>query len=96
MEGKLAKKRVLQRLIKEGANKAKERGNTLHITLFKLLKFRVEEDYETYYTFMEEVALPQFYSGKHVPLMKRYGKLLFLHYVGNNKHEKATEVSLYI
>ncbi|TYS67614.1 helix-turn-helix domain-containing protein [Sutcliffiella horikoshii] len=96
MEGNLAKKRVLQRLIKEGANKAKECRNTLHITLFKLLKFRVEEDYETYYSFMEEVALPQFYAGKHVPLRKRYGKLLFLHYVGSNKHEKATEVSLYI
>lgn len=96
MEGKLAKKRVLQRLIKDGANKAKESRNTLHITLFKLLKLRVEEDYEAYYTFMEEVALPQFYSGKHVPLMKRYGKLLFLHYIGSNNHEKATEVSLYI
>ncbi|NLP52398.1 helix-turn-helix domain-containing protein [Bacillus sp. RO1] len=96
MEGNLAKKRVLQRLIKEGTNKAKECRNTLHITLFKLLKFRVEENYETYYSFMEEVALPQFYSMKHVSLMKRYGKLLFLHYVGSNNHEKATEVSIYI
>ncbi|WP_339149092.1 MULTISPECIES: helix-turn-helix transcriptional regulator [unclassified Sutcliffiella] len=96
IEGNFGKKRFLLRKIKEGLEDANLSNNSLHKTLFMLLKYRMEANYEAYYLFMETVALPQFYSGKHVALMKRYGKVLFTHYIENKNHEKAAKMSTYI
>lgn len=96
IEGNFSKKRFLQRKVKEGYLLAMEHHNSLHQTLFKLLEYRLGRDPEVYYQFLEEVALPHFFSGKHLTLVKRYGKLLFIYYVERKQHEKATAVSVYI
>ncbi|MGM0836382.1 MAG: helix-turn-helix domain-containing protein [Bacillota bacterium] len=96
IEGNFSKKRFLQRKVKEGYLLAMEHHNTLHQTLFKLLEYRLGKDPEAYYQFLEEVALPHFLSGKHLTLVRRYGKLLFIYYVERKQHEKATAVSVYI
>lgn len=93
LNGKLLKKTILSKQINEGISLSKKLNSKLYITLFTLLKLQTEEQIEEYYKFIEEQALPLFFTSKHDALSNRYGKLLYEHYVKTNQHHKAVEIS---
>ncbi|MBM7588093.1 transcriptional regulator with XRE-family HTH domain [Bacillus pakistanensis] len=93
LEGKLSRKTTLLKKAKEGCSLAKQLDSKLYITLFKLLIYRIENNMEQYYSFIEEKALPQFQSSKHVLCINRYGKELYEYYVDSDQHLKALQLS---
>lgn len=91
--GNLLKKALLLKRIKEGISLSKRLNSELFLILFALLKIQTEKNMEEYYKFIEERALPFFITSNHVELTKRYGKLLYEHFVETNQHHKAIEIS---
>ncbi|WP_077328714.1 helix-turn-helix domain-containing protein [Virgibacillus siamensis] len=93
LNGKLLRKAILLKRIKEGISLSKRLNSELYLTLFLLLKVQAEEQIEEYFRLIENKALPLFITSRHVSLIKRYGKLLYEYFVETNQHYKALETS---
>ncbi|WP_042150049.1 helix-turn-helix domain-containing protein [Paucisalibacillus sp. EB02] len=92
MEGNLSRKNMLLNKIKEGLSLAQKLDSKHFIILFQLIKLKALGNNETYYQFIEEKALPHFSSMNHFIYYKRYGKILFEHYIKTNQYMKASKV----
>jgi HTH-type transcriptional regulator, quorum sensing regulator NprR len=93
LEGKLLRKTVLLRRAKEGKTMARVLDNRLFKTIFKLLIYRIEDNLEQYYFFLENNALPYFQSNKYSFFINDYAKQLYNHYMKIEKYDKAAKIS---
>ncbi|MEH6991677.1 helix-turn-helix transcriptional regulator [Neobacillus drentensis] len=92
-EGKLMRDGELLKHAREGLSMAKKLDTTVYKIVFKLLIYRIEENYEQYYQFIEKEALPYFESSKSEMLKKRFGKELYQYYVKKEQYDKAVQLS---
>lgn len=93
MEGKLLRKTAMLRIAQEGMSVAKELDNRLYQILFKLFIYRIEDNHDQYYSFIEKNALPYFQSNQHTIMIKNYVKQLYEHYMEIEQYEKAARIS---
>ncbi|GIO26548.1 helix-turn-helix domain-containing protein [Ornithinibacillus bavariensis] len=92
LEGNLSRKNILLKKIKEGLSLAEKLDSKHFIVLFQIIKLKAQGNEDAYYKFLEEKALPHFSKINHVIYYKRYGKVLFEHYIKTNQYLKASEV----
>ncbi|WP_417898044.1 helix-turn-helix transcriptional regulator [Bacillus haimaensis] len=92
-EGKLMRKTELLKKAREGLRMARGLDNSIYKIVFKLLVYKIEENDEKYYLFLEEVAIPYFVSSNSDTTKKRYGKELYEYYVKNEQFEKAVKIA---
>ncbi|MEH7013828.1 helix-turn-helix transcriptional regulator [Neobacillus niacini] len=90
-EGKLLTTKSLLKHANEGLALSKKATNDLYKILFTLLIFRISNDFDEYYHYIEETALPFFRSHHHVTHANKYGKLLYNYFVEMKHYEKAVE-----
>ncbi len=93
LEGKLLPKRTMLKVAQQGMSLAKELDDRLYQTLFKLLIYRIEDQLDMYYNFIEKDALPYFQSNKHTIMVTSYAKQLYNHYMEIEQYEKAARIS---
>lgn len=92
-EGKLMRKSVLLNNAQKGLAMAEELNNRHYQILFTLLILSIENNTNEYIQYIEKTAFPYFKSRKHTVQMKRYGKMLYDHYLEMKEFEKAIEFS---
>ncbi|WP_088069307.1 helix-turn-helix domain-containing protein [Gottfriedia luciferensis] len=92
-EGKLMRKSVLLNNAQKGLAMAEELNNRHYQILFTLLILSIENNTNEYIQYIEKTAFPYFQSRKHTVQMKRYGKVLYDHYLEIKEFEKAIEFS---
>jgi HTH-type transcriptional regulator, quorum sensing regulator NprR len=92
-EGKLARRTELIKKARNGLRMAKELNNAQYKIAFKLLVYRIEENHEQYYSFIEQEALPFFEAADMRIFLNRFGKELYFYYVNQKHYEKAVQVS---
>lgn len=92
-EGKLSRKTELIKKARDGLRMARELDNTQYKIAFKLLVYRIEENHEQYYSFIEQEALPFFEAAEMKTFKNRFGKELYLYYVNHKQFEKAVQIS---
>ncbi|WP_088014279.1 helix-turn-helix domain-containing protein [Gottfriedia acidiceleris] len=93
IEGKLMKKAELLKIALQGFSTAKKLDNLLHQKDFKILMYRLEDDIEKYFKYIEEDALPYFQSMNFTLWTNKYAKELYDHYKETEQYEKIAEIS---
>lgn len=79
----------------QGLTLAREREDNREIN-FNLLILSLKEDWQPYYRYIEEEALPHFRSNGDTYTIERYERKLMSYYLERGEREKALELSLSI
>ncbi|MCP3738420.1 helix-turn-helix domain-containing protein [Rossellomorea sp. BNER] len=95
-EGKMLQKTVMLRKAQEGVSLARKLDNRLYKTIFKLLIYRVEDQLDKFYSFIEKEALPYFQLIKNSAFTNHYAKQLYNHYIEMEQYEKAGQISTFL
>lgn len=90
-EGELEETERITLLIKEGLEEAKAINNIFYFHLFQLYEFKINNDTNLYYKYLNESALPYFYEIKSKeyfePFAKEYSNYLISINDGNSLYE---------
>lgn len=93
LEGKLQRKNVILKKAQEGILLSKKFKNRFYQIIYKLLIFRIDNNLEQYYNFIEKDALPYFQLNEHTLFINKYAKELYDYYVEKEHHEKVAQIS---
>ncbi|PGM48853.1 helix-turn-helix transcriptional regulator [Bacillus sp. AFS053548] len=93
LEGKLMKKTEMLKIAQQGLVAARKLDNLLHQKAFKMLIYRIEDNIEQYYKYIEQDALPYFQSMKYSMWINKYAKELYSHYIDTEQYEKVAKIS---
>lgn len=91
-EGALIEKEILLNILKRAASLAKALKSPVHSTLIKLFKLKAEGNLNKYYQFLDEEALPFFYSTNNKFYIEQFGKKLYKYFVEVKEYQKAAEL----
>jgi len=94
MEGELLSEQILLKYIDEGLMISKKINDTLYSTILNLHKYQILKEYEYYYSYLKDKALPYFKTNGYVMIAQRYEKELFTYYLENGQKEKALEIAI--
>ncbi|WP_088070649.1 helix-turn-helix domain-containing protein [Gottfriedia luciferensis] len=90
-EGKLLSTNELLKQANEGLALSEKATNDLYKILFNLLIFRFNNQFDEYYLYIDQTALPFFKSHHHVTHANKYAKLLYNYYVKTEQFKKAVQ-----
>jgi HTH-type transcriptional regulator, quorum sensing regulator NprR len=77
----------------EGLSSAKTLKEPLYRHLFNLLIYKVKNQYDLYYDYLEETAIPFFLSNNQFTMIDKFGKQLYQQFMDTKQYEKAAQVS---
>ncbi|ANX10715.1 hypothetical protein ABE41_001640 [Fictibacillus arsenicus] len=61
--------------------------------LFNLLIYKIKNQYDLYYDYLEGTGLPFFLSNNQFTMIDKFGKQLYQQFMDSKKYEKAAQVS---
>ncbi|MGV2940567.1 helix-turn-helix domain-containing protein [Mesobacillus sp. LC4] len=72
---------------------SKKENHELYKILFTLITYRIHNEWNKYYQYITETALPFFHSHHHVTHANKYRKIMYSYFVQMKQYEQAVEMS---
>ncbi|MFD1359905.1 helix-turn-helix domain-containing protein [Fictibacillus halophilus] len=93
IDGELITSKRLLKYADEGLSSAKSLKEPLYQHLFNLLIYKIKNQYDLYYDYLEGTALPFFLSNNQFTMIDKFGKQLYQQFMDTKQYEKAAQVS---
>lgn len=90
LEGKIGERRKVIHAIKKGFILSKKHKSKHYTIIFSLLELKAKGNYDAYFHYLEDIAVPYFEKSHHTIYLKRYRKVLYDYYVQHQKYRQAS------